>query len=348
MESALVVPEILDEILQLATPSTQAVAARICQRWSDCSLRWLWRDMKGFYPILELLSPLEFSSDLSASDWNRFSRYAARVHSLDNSLEFPYQDHGYCVTSPRISQEIILHCPTPDSMFPNLTKIIWRPDIAADLHPILLFLVPTLKSLEVSCGEPMGDECIDILKVLVSREIYLTNFEFTIRVHDQAFLDQLPAILAGQKNLTSIALPPYSATQEIVDVLGQLPSLRRYTSNIFRDFQSPLEVGMEFDWHRDTFPSLERLTLYTSLSNASNLITKSHQSRLRHLALIERKPFSHAELLNYCLNLSTSQPCLTVIDLVLHPYTTTKNSTQPLLFNLFRPLLRCTALYNYS
>ncbi|KAG9034467.1 hypothetical protein FRB95_013143 [Tulasnella sp. JGI-2019a] len=43
MESALGIPEVLDEVFQLAPPSTQAAAAQTCQYWSDCSLRWLWR-----------------------------------------------------------------------------------------------------------------------------------------------------------------------------------------------------------------------------------------------------------------------------------------------------------------
>ncbi|KAG9001693.1 hypothetical protein FRB94_004572 [Tulasnella sp. JGI-2019a] len=352
MESALAVPEILDEILQLATPSMQVMAAQTCRWWSDCSLRWLWRHMESFYPLLELLSPLvrigntwEFSSDLSASDWNRFRRYASRIHSLYFALTPSYRGEEDCSASPRILQDVILHCPTPDSMFPNLTKIVWRPDTPADLHPILLFLVPTVQSLEFSCGGPMSDECINILEVLEPRKIYLTNFELTMRGHDRAFLDRLSTILADQKKLISIALPPYSATREIAAALGQLPYLRKYTSNIFVEFQPLLEVGMEFDWHDDTFPSLERLTLYTSLANASGLMTKSHQSRLRHLALIDRKPFSYAELLTCCSTLSASQSSLTVLDLGLYSYpATTTIPAQSLPFDLFRPLLQCTAL----
>ncbi|KAG8998594.1 hypothetical protein FRB94_001389 [Tulasnella sp. JGI-2019a] len=352
MNSALAIPEILDEILQLATPSTQAAAAQTCQHWSDRSLRWLWRDMESFYPLLELLSPLtcigdtwEFSSDLSTSDWNRFSRYATRIHSLDTTLNSPYQGREDCVVSPRILQEFILHCPTLDSMFPKLTKVVWEPKTAANLHPILLFLVPTVKSLHLSCRRPLGEEFISILKVLGPRGIYLTDFELTMRVCGQDFLDRLPAILEDQKTLTSIALPPHSATRAIVAVLGQLPSLKKYTSNIYTEFQAPLEVGMEFDWNNDTFPSLERLTLYTPLANASGLVTKSHQSRLRHLALVDRKPFSNSELLTFCSSLSASQPCLTVIDLSLYSFTTTTMiSTQSIPFNYFRSLLRCAAL----
>ncbi|KAG8998578.1 hypothetical protein FRB93_013510 [Tulasnella sp. JGI-2019a] len=348
MESALAVPEILDEILQLATPSTQAAAARTCQYWSDCSLRWLWRRMESFYPLLELLSPLvcidgtwEFTSDLSASDWNRFSRYAARVYSMKFTPRLPYQSQRGSVASSQMLDGFTRHCPTPDSMFPNLTEVIWRAATMMELPPILLFLVPTVKSLRLTCGQSMNDECIDILEVLGPRKVYLIEFELTMQTHDQAFLDRLPAILATQRKLTIVALPLCSATPAIVAVLGQLPSLVEYVSSISQEFQIPLEMGMEFDWHNGTFRSLERLTLCTSLADASSLVAKSHQLRLRHIALISRRPFSYEELLKFCSNLSASQSCLTVIDLALYPVI---KSMQLLPFNLFRPLLQCTAL----
>ncbi|KAG9034466.1 hypothetical protein FRB95_013142 [Tulasnella sp. JGI-2019a] len=347
MESALAVPEILDEILQLATPLTQAAAAQTSQYWSDCSLRWLWRHMESFYPLFELLSPLvcidgtwEFTSDLSASDWSRFGRYAARVHSMKFTPRLPYQGQMGSVASPRMLDEFTRHCPTPDSMFPNLTEVIWRA-ITLELPPVLLFLVPTVKFLRLTCEGSMNEECIDVLEVLGPRKISLTKLEFTVETHDQAFLDRLPAILVAQRELTIVALPLCSATPAIVTVLGQLPSLTEYITTISSEFQIPLEIGMEFDWHDETFSSLERLTLCTSLADASDLVTKSHQLRLRHIALITRRLFSYEELPNFCVNLSTSQPRLTVIDLVLYP---TMGSTRPLPFDLFRPLLQCTAL----
>ncbi|KAG9034468.1 hypothetical protein FRB95_013144 [Tulasnella sp. JGI-2019a] len=159
--------------------------------------------------------------------------------------------------------------------------------------------------------------------------------------HDQAFLDCLPVILEDQRELTIVSLPICSATPAIVAVLGQLPSLIEYISRILPEFQIPLEMRMEFDWHDETFPSLEGLTLCTSLANASILVTKSHQLRLSRIALISRRLFNYEELLTFCSNLSTSQSRLTVINLILYP---AMGSTEPLPFDHFRPLLQCTAL----
>ncbi|KAG9027834.1 hypothetical protein FRB95_007344 [Tulasnella sp. JGI-2019a] len=350
MESALSVPEILDEILRVATPSAQAAVAQTCQYWSDCSLRWLWRRMDSFYSLLKLLSPLEcvnktweFTSDLSASDWDRFNRYAARIFSLKISSRRPYQGQHDSVVSPQIFEEINLRCPTPDSIFPNLTEIKWWADATTDLSPILLFLVPTVQSLKLTCGGAVGMECLKVLGVLGPRKIHLTDFGLKMRTHDQDFLDCLPAILADQTQLTKVRLPPYSATRAIVAVLGQLPSLKHYAMNIFPEFLIPRELGMEFDWHDGTFPGLDKLAVCITLANTSSLMAKSCQPRLRHFELVNRKPFSYTELATFCSILSVSQPCLTLIDLDLYSDTAI-GSMGSLSFESFRPLLQCTAL----
>ncbi|KAG8998582.1 hypothetical protein FRB93_013514 [Tulasnella sp. JGI-2019a] len=351
MESALAVPEILDEILQLATPSTQAAAAQTCQYWSDCSLRWLWRRMQSFYPLLELLSPLictdntwSFTSDLLASDWHRFSQYAARIHSMKFSPSRSYRNQDDSVPSPQILDEFNRHCPTPDSMFPKLTELIWRTDTTLQLLPILMFLVPTIKSLVLTCGKAIDKECLGVLGVLGPRKIHLTDLQLTMRAHDQAFLDRLPAILADQTTLSFVALPPCSATRAIVTVLGQLPYLRAYILSVYPEYQTPRELGMEFDWHDEIFPSLDRLTLHTSLASAPDLVAKSHRSRLRRLTLVNQKSFRHAELQSFCSSLSISQPSLTVINLALYSDAITTVSAQSLPFDLFRSLLQCPAL----
>ncbi|KAG8998580.1 hypothetical protein FRB93_013512 [Tulasnella sp. JGI-2019a] len=109
--------------------------------------------LENFYPLFELLSPLvcidgtwEFMSDLSVSDWNRFGRYAARIHSMKFTPRLPHQSQAGSVASPQMLDEFTRHCPTPGLMFPNLTEVIWTAATTMELPPILLFLVPTVKS----------------------------------------------------------------------------------------------------------------------------------------------------------------------------------------------------------
>ncbi|KAG9034470.1 hypothetical protein FRB95_013146 [Tulasnella sp. JGI-2019a] len=341
MESALSVPEILDEILRVATPSAQAAVAQTCQYWSDCSLRWLWRHMDSFYPLLEVLSRLkcidetwEFASDLSASDWNRFDQYAARIFSLTFYSHRPYQGS---VASPKILEEFNLRCST-NLMFPNLAEILWWVDTPMNLSPLLLFLVPSVKSFKLIYGGEMGTECLSVLQLLGPRKIHLTVFGLTMKSHDRDFLDRLPAILVDQTQLTKVRLPPYLATRAIVAVLGQLPSLRHCTGNIFPEFLAPQELGMEFDWHDGAFPELDTLAVYTSLANASSFMAKPRQPQLRHFELVNRKPFNYTELATSCSILSVSQPFLTLIDLDLYSDTTV-GLKGPLSFDPFRPLL---------
>lgn len=60
---ALRLPEILDRVLMLASQSTQATSAQICQTWSVISLKWLWRDLESVFPLLLILSPLVLNND---------------------------------------------------------------------------------------------------------------------------------------------------------------------------------------------------------------------------------------------------------------------------------------------
>lgn len=52
------VPEIIDNILDLATSGSRVQAARVCQNWSSSSLDRIWRELPSILPLLELLSPL--------------------------------------------------------------------------------------------------------------------------------------------------------------------------------------------------------------------------------------------------------------------------------------------------
>ncbi|KAG9034473.1 hypothetical protein FRB95_013149 [Tulasnella sp. JGI-2019a] len=344
MELALDIPEILDEILRLATPSAQAAAAQTCQRWSHHSLRWLWRHMDSYYPLLEILSPLvgsgswyrKFSSDLSTSDWNRFSRYAAYIFSIHHISIYPF---WVGQRSPqRLWETFLLHHPEPASMFSNLTEIKWNVETDEDLLSVMVFLAPSVISLNLMCGRSIGDKCIEILEVLGQRKIYLTKFTFAMLTPNKTVMDRLPAVLAGQTKLTAVALSPYFATQAVVTVLGQLPSLREYTSNLVGKSLEPM-VG--FDWQEGAFPLLERFTLCSSITHASDLMTKPHQPQLRHFTLVFQEPFHYTMLPAFCSNLSALQSCITTITLVLYSET---GATGSLSFDLIRPLLRCAAL----
>lgn len=66
--------------------------------------------------------------------------------------------------------DIFLHRPTSDgSMFPTLTEVTWTASDAGALAQLLLFLVPSVTVLRISCKGPLEDACVKALSVLGPR-----------------------------------------------------------------------------------------------------------------------------------------------------------------------------------
>ncbi|KAG8878576.1 hypothetical protein FRB98_006089 [Tulasnella sp. 332] len=349
---ALSVPEVLDNVLSLAGPAAQAVAAQTCQYWSNYSLPWLWRDMKSYFPILELLSELEyknntweFTSELFDANWERFNRYAGYVRSVhfDQALQFRGRR---ALPSDRTLAYIFLHRPAFEgSMFPKLSSVQWNVEDGRALVQLLLFLVPTITILKISCRALLEDKCISVLRVLAPRNILLTKLEITMPTHTHAFLKGLPDILAGQKRLRSVGLPNYSASQGVVAALSVLPLLEEYEIWSFVEYQNHLGIGMDFDWEQGDFTALRSLNLTISLIDAVRVMSKPHQPRLDGFTMTSRDFLEHANLHSLCSSLPTSQPSLTVLYLTLYSGTVLPDpSSQAIPFNLIRPLLLCTEL----
>ncbi|KAG8996390.1 hypothetical protein FRB94_008370 [Tulasnella sp. JGI-2019a] len=351
MESALSIPEVLDEILQQATSSAQAASAQTCQLWSSHSLKWLWRHMPTFYPTLELLSPLEmrsgaweFKSDLSHVDWKRFSQYTGYIHSIDYNQSRVFR-HRRSLPSRGIFAEILLYRPASDgSMFPNLTEVNWASNDGKGLLILLLFLVPSLTCLQITCNGSTEDACSKVLSVLEPRGIRLSELWMGLRTPSQAFLDRLAPVIASQKDLIRVGLPPYTATREVVKALGQLPLLEDYESWGFAEYQAPLQLGMDFEWEDGSFSSLKTLAFSTSLAVATEIMTSIHQPRLHQLSFETRELCQHPQLRDLCSSISNAQSSITTLNLELFAEAVSPGPTRAIPFDAIRPLLQCAAL----
>ncbi|KAG8889902.1 8-oxoguanine glycosylase ogg1 [Tulasnella sp. 332] len=351
-DEPLITPTRLRKRKKIATPSAQAAAAQTCQYWSTRSLSWLWRDMKSFYPLLEILSSLayknsawEFTSGLNDVDWGRFGRYAGYVHSLEYDQAQRFRDHRG-LPSNRGKAYMFFHRPTSESsMFPNLTSVCWTVDNQEALMLLLPFLVPTIAILRINCRKPLGDACIKVLKFLAPRNILLTELRIALKTHTQTFLERLPDFLTSQRRLIRVGLPHYSASQRIVATLAALPFLEEYELWSFFEYQVPHGIGMDFDWEQGGFATLKYLALITSLADAAKVMSRSHQPRLDDFTLISRDFHKHAPLYNLCSSLSALQPSLTALCLSLYSDTVDQDpSSHAIPFSLIRPLLICTAL----
>ncbi|KAG8875671.1 hypothetical protein FRB97_004806 [Tulasnella sp. 331] len=347
---ALSIPEVLDNILFLAEPSSQATAAQTCQHWSIHSLPWLWRDMKSFYPIFELLSELEcvgglweFTSELFNVDWERFVLYTGYIRSVDYDQRDLYRGcEG--LLSRRALGDIFLHYPKfENSMFPRLARVQWTVDDRRTLLQLLIFLVPSVTSLLINCRGPMEDACINILNVLKPRNILLTELKIALPTHTQALLETLSRVLANQKRLIRVGLPYYTASRQVVKALAELPFLEDYGSWTFVEYQAPLGIGMDFDWEEGEFTALKTLRLITSFADAAKVMSRHRQPHLNDFTLTSRDFLEYIHPRNLCSSLSTFQPSLTVLYLSLYSQNPDP-SLRGIPFDLFRPLLLCTAL----
>jgi hypothetical protein len=57
LHRALLIPELLNNILSLMDRDESAVNARVCKQWSDIALDLIWREVVGLARLLELLKP---------------------------------------------------------------------------------------------------------------------------------------------------------------------------------------------------------------------------------------------------------------------------------------------------
>ncbi|KAG8865999.1 hypothetical protein FRB97_004289, partial [Tulasnella sp. 331] len=186
-----------------------------------------------------------------------------------------------------------------ESLFPNLQEIVWQSTGSTTLRYIRLFLVPSVTSLKVNCyraAHDMENGCMEALELLAPKQISLSRLGLTMWTYGQDFLNRLPAVLDNQPRLAWVSLPPYSATLQVVKALGRLPVLEEYLASFYEEYQNPVELlGRRVDWEKGAFPALRRLTLYTSLADASFVMAKPHQPRLQHLTLANRDAFHNSD-----------------------------------------------------
>ncbi|KAG8871340.1 hypothetical protein FRB97_008782 [Tulasnella sp. 331] len=172
----------------------------------------------------------------------------------------------------------------------------------------------------------------------------LTELNIAILTHTQALLNALPSVLVNQRQLIRVCLPFYTASRQVVTTLAALPFLEDYGSYTSPRYQVPLEIGMDFDWEEGAFPALKRFELVIPLADAADIMSRLHQPRLDDLTLIFRDFVEHAHIRKLCSSLSTFQRSLTRLHLLIYSEAAGIDPSQPIPFNLLRPLFACTAL----
>ncbi|KAG8860320.1 hypothetical protein FRB96_003969 [Tulasnella sp. 330] len=289
----------------------------------------------------------EFETEVSDANRERFGRYASYIHSIDYDETDVYRGHE-ARPSDRVVANMFLRHPTSNaSLFPKLNRVNWIVVGEEALMHLLVFLVPTLTTLQIGCWGALEGACAEVLKALAPRRILLTALQIAMSTHDQAFLESLSDTLANQRRLIEVCLPHYTASRQVVAALAALPSLEEYGSWTFVDYQVPLAFGMEFDWKEGAFMALKTFKLMAPLAHAANVMSRPHQPRLDDLTIISRDFLEHSHLRQLCSSISTTQPNLTKLRLCIYSETVGRDPSHAIPFSLILPLLLCTALQEF-
>ncbi|KAG9034537.1 hypothetical protein FRB95_013104 [Tulasnella sp. JGI-2019a] len=351
MERALGVPEIVSQVLQNVNKSNQTSAARTCRFWSCIALDWIWKDMKSFYPLLELLSPLvirgnewHFPPDLSNANWDRFDSYASRIRKLEHNDDRKFQGFPAIPSLHLFSR--ITERRSPRLITPNVFDIIWTSRDATTLPLVLYFVSPTVTALEINCDGDAVSACPALLDGLNQLDLSLHRFIFAADGSNRDYVPNLTTFISGQKRLITAFLPPFSATSLLVNVLGELPLLQEYANWSTVEYQWPDESGMCFRWVPGTFKTLQKLGFdaWPSLTDGSVLLESPHTTNLHTLLLTCRSVFHADALHSLTTTLATVHHNLTDITLSLFAVDDNNPSPESIGFNCIRPLLQCRAL----
>ncbi|KAG9034523.1 hypothetical protein FRB95_013090 [Tulasnella sp. JGI-2019a] len=361
MERALRMPEIVGYILQQVDRSSQAYAARTCRFWSCIALDWLWHDMDSIYPLFEILSPLEvsdggfwhFSLSLSGptwdhAKWDHFEGYASRIRSITHDQGQKYRDQE-ARPSQRLFVDVVQvwhHRRPMTPLLCNVFDVKWICRDTRSLSPVLHFISPSVTKLEIRCDAIAAFDCSVVFEKLTQQNLSLDTFLFAAERPSRDYVPNLVTFLHGQKGLVTAYLPAFTATREIVSVVGGLPLLKSYASYSLVQYQTPIEAGMCFKWEPGTFEVLEKLGFeaWPCLMDGITQLQGLHTKNLRSLKLAYRSTFHTGELFSLTSTLATVHDNLTHITLALFAREDINLVAESISFDCIRPLLQCGAL----
>ncbi|KAI0795978.1 hypothetical protein C8Q75DRAFT_803032 [Abortiporus biennis] len=259
MNRVLSIPEMVEIILTFCDNNSNAMAARVCKKWSDIALNILWRDVTDISRLLVLLAPLrnvalvqpddhpedlhrpamvldgvEFERNIELHDWDRFNKYAKRVRFLGYS-EYPpsteQPDISLSPTSPpSFSKSTYIHQCVFDEIartrlslhiLPNLHSLVWVSACMSRMRLSLLFSHPDITDLGLYLHNPPPN--VDAT--------HTEPFPSPLNI----FLSELPHRMP---NLTSLDLRfkfPVRHIEKVVtsSLLPSLPALKRVIFPLF-------------------------------------------------------------------------------------------------------------------
>ncbi|KAG9006632.1 hypothetical protein FRB94_000558 [Tulasnella sp. JGI-2019a] len=348
MEVAVMIPEIIGSIIQLADSRTQCSTARINKRWSEAALDSIWRCLNSIVPLLKLLGPMrrvpypsmfEFEHLPSAEGWARFWRIAPRVRTLTHHDEQTIDGRELSHLSSFVFVDLAAMHSGP--LLPNLRELEWhviRMDTPFSL--LFLFLGPHLRklSLEIDINDVSPSSFSHLFRHLTTWTPLLTHFSLYSNVPATAVQDDLAYMIKSLRSLEVAGLPPYHHTVTIIEALAVAPALKEVRTGWLAAPPNPEDTHAEFK--EGWFRTLERMDLEISPQRAIQLLRSDFRPQtLTRLRLTYSISNDADQLERFLTAVASSIPNLTLMSLNLWcPHIPLPPA---LVFDTFRPLLAC-------
>lgn len=278
-------------------------------------------------------------------DWDRFATYAARVHFLtyDDNKKFKGRTARI---APDLIGNILLYRPGDSSpMLPNLKTIKWTTRHDDSLLQLLPFVPSTVYAIDINWRGANPGSCAKTLRGLLARKLTLSIFRFAAVTVDEEGHRSLSAFLRGQRKLEQVALPPFSATTEVVEALSGLRALKTYELYTMNIFVKPVDSGMQFDWRGGAFKSLETLGYYAPVDAVMRVFAKTPRPALRQLSLRVTTYVGQDDLELLTRAISSTFPNITRLYLALYAELGEDDGTMDAAG--MRPLFACSNLMTF-
>ncbi|KAJ8583878.1 hypothetical protein M405DRAFT_774890, partial [Rhizopogon salebrosus TDB-379] len=271
LHRALLIPELLNNILSLMDRDESAVNARVCKQWSDIALDLIWREVVGLARLLELLKPgynrnhrfNAFDDDRPPNlrDWERFQKYANRVRIL------------------RYEQGPVDHCNILNDMamtrpkfeiLPNLHTLEWLFQDIDCMKGVTLFMHQRVRHLVISAPPQSYDAKSSFFLDVCGRMPHLHSLDLRVPYSARLIEKNVVELLRGLSDLEEVIFREFDFTPAIVSELSRMKHINSM------QFKHGQKHGFGGDvmpvLQQGAFPMLQKLRITERLEDVTRFM----------------------------------------------------------------------------
>ncbi|RDB20336.1 hypothetical protein Hypma_012592 [Hypsizygus marmoreus] len=225
---ALLVPELLENILTYNTKIENSLTVCVCSWWADVAAKQIWRSLDGadeFRRLLVILSPVSttkssdafvFDEYLDGDGWYRFQRYSHLVLSL-------------CLDGAEVFRDLLREIAETRpclNLFPNL-RTLTREDSTPDewdFKHYLLFMHPNIHRLSVNIDISLTSSAYQFIDALsrIPKLVHLEILSTDTKVSESHIIDVIKEFTC----LETVVLPYGHISWHAITKLASRPRLR--------------------------------------------------------------------------------------------------------------------------